>query len=233
MRAILFDISALVYGPVGAEFLSEVLRAEGVEADPEAVAAALTRMPAELQAMRQAARTEEQESDYSRTLVPWLVRALGAPDPTEGLLMRLVEQVHEYHGYFSLYPETLAVLEQVKGRGYRMAVVANWAPSLRRFVREFELDGHFPVVVASQEVGLSKPDPYIFHQALKQLDVTAGEAIHVGPSMKEDVTGASRAGVVPVWLNRTGIPAGHEVVSITDLRGLLMLAPKVGEGPWN
>ncbi|HWI60202.1 MAG TPA: HAD-IA family hydrolase [Symbiobacteriaceae bacterium] len=233
MRGIFFDLNALVYGPEGADFLSEVLRGEGIQAEPAEVADALSRLPAELQALRRTLRTEEQEDDCNRAMVPALLANLGVPGVTDALLMRLVEAVHQYSGWYSMYPETLPVLEELKNRGYVMAVVANWAPSLGRFLREFELDGYFQAAVASGEVGLSKPDPYIFHQALKQVGLPAEQVFHVGPAIAQDVTGALRAGLTPVWLNRTGIPTGHEVISITDLRGLLLLEPKAGDTPCN
>ncbi|MDF2629607.1 MAG: hypothetical protein K0R39_3438 [Symbiobacteriaceae bacterium] len=233
MQGIFFDIAALVYGPEGADFLSEVLRGEGIAAEPAEVAEALNHLPAELNGLRQTLRDEEQENEYNRLMLPALLTALGVKNPTDALIMRLVETVHQYSAWYSLYPETLPVLEELKNRGYKLAVVANWAPSLVRFLHEFELDTYFQAIVASGEVGLSKPDPYIFHQALKKLGLGEQDVLHVGPSINQDVTGALRAGLTPVWLNRTGIATGHEVVSITDLRGLLMLAPKAGEGAWN
>lgn len=229
MRGIFFDPGALVYGPEGADFLGEVLRGEGIAAEPAEVAEAFARLPAELQALRQAIRTEEQEDDYNRAMLPALLSTLGARGVTDALLMRLAEAVHQYSAWYSLYPETLPVLEELKNRGYTLAVVANWAPSLGRFLREFELDGYFGAAVASGEVGLSKPDPYIFHQALKRTGLAAADVLHVGPSVTRDVTGALRAGIKPVWLNRTGIPTGHEVVTVSDLRGLLLLAPGAGD----
>jgi HAD superfamily hydrolase (TIGR01509 family) len=233
MRGIFFDMNALVYGPEGADFLSEVLRAEGIAVEPVEVTAALQTLPPELQAARENIRTEAQENDYNLAMLPALLAALGQEDPTEALIYRLVETVHEYHAWHSMYPETLPVLEALKQRGFVLGVVANWAPSLHRFIREFELDGYFKAVVAAQEVGLSKPDPFPFHQALKQAGLQAEDVVHVGPGLQADVTGATRAGLLPVWLNRTGIHTGHEVLTITDLRGLLTFAQKAGEDGWN
>lgn len=226
LRALSFDMRALVYGPAGPDFLSEVLRAEAIAAEPVDVAGALERLPQDLRTARSAIRTEEQENDYNRAMLPVLLENLGIRFPTDALLLRLLEAVHEYHGYYSMYPETLPVLEELRNRGLLLAVVANWEPSLHRLVREFELDEYFRLTVASAEIGLAKPDPYIFHQALKQMNVPAEAALHVGPSLHEDVAGAMQAGIRPVWLNRTGIGAGFEVVTITDLRGVLMLAGK-------
>jgi HAD superfamily hydrolase (TIGR01509 family) len=229
IRGILFDMRALVYGPSGADFLSEVLRGEGISVEPVEVTDALRRLPQELKGARTAMRTEEQENDYHRAMLPVLLEALGVADATDALVLRLVEAVHQYSAYYSLYPEVLTVLEELKQRGATLAVVANWEPSLHRFIREFELDGYFAAVVPSLAVGVAKPDPFIFGQALKAAGLKVNEALHVGPDLNEDVAGAMAADIRPVWLNRTGIPTGHEVLSITDLRGLLLLVPKAGE----
>lgn len=227
IRGITFDMRALVYGPAGAEFLSEVLQAESISAGATEVEEALGRLPEELRLAASAMRSEEQEDDYWRSVLPALLPEVGVRFPTDALVLRLLEAVHEAHAYWSMYPETLPVLQELKNRGLRLAVVSNWAPSLGRFVREFELDSFVDVVVSSAEAGLAKPDPYIFHQALKRMGLKAEEVLHCGPSLQEDVTGALRAGMSPVWLNRTGISTGHEVLTITDLRGLLMIAKAV------
>lgn len=229
IRAILFEARALAYGPEGADLISEVLRGESIPAEPAEVAEALAALPLELREARRAIRTEEQEEDFRRAMLQPLLAGLGVRYPTDALLLRLVETLHEYPAYWSIYPETLPVLHQLRERGFRLGVVSNWEPSLHRFLAAFELNPYFGAVVSSMEEGVAKPDPYLFQRALKRLDVAADWALHVGPSVNEDVTGALRAGVRPVWLNRTGIPAGHEVLTVQDLRGLLLLAQKAGE----
>jgi HAD superfamily hydrolase (TIGR01509 family) len=229
MNGILFDVEALFYGPSGTDFLSEVLRGEGISVEPVEVTEALRRLPQELREARTAMRTEEQENDYHRAMLPVLLESLGVADATDALVMRLLETVHQYSAFWSMYPETLPVLEELKQRGFTMAVVGNWEPSLPRLVREFELEGYFAAVLPSLAIGMAKPDAYFFHQALKRAGLKAAETLHVGPSLNDDVAGATGAGIAPVWLNRTGIPTSHAVPTITDLRGLLLLAPKAGE----
>jgi FMN phosphatase YigB (HAD superfamily) len=223
MRGIFFDINGLVYGPTGGEFLSEVLRAESIMVDAHQVTDALARLPGELQAARHAMRTEEQENDYYRAMLPALLAAVGVADPTDALLMRLLEAIHQYSAYFSMYPETLPVLEELKWRGYVMAVVSDWAPSLARFVREFELDGYFRAVLPCDQ----------YHVALERTGLAAADTFYVSPGLHLDLAAAARAGLTPIWVNRTGISTGHEVLTVTDLRGLLILAPKAGDEPCN
>ncbi|MFZ5813693.1 MAG: HAD family hydrolase [Bacillota bacterium] len=229
IRAIFFDVRSLFYGPQGAELLTEILRAEGIGVEQAEVEDGLLRLPAELKQARTQIRTEEQENDYHRAMIPELLRNVGVPFPTDALLLRILEAVHQYSAWWSLYPETLPVLEELKRRGFTLGVVANWEPSLRRFLAEFEVEGYFGPVLSSMEAGVAKPDPILFHRAVKEAGVRSAEVLHAGPSISEDVAGALSAGLTPVWINRTGISTGHEVLTIEDLRGLLMLAQKAGE----
>ncbi len=69
------------------------------------------------------------------------------------------------------------------------------------------------VVVDSAVVGVAKPDPAIFGIALEALGVPAsGTVLHVGDSLRYDVTGALAAGLQPVHLDPHGFcpaPDGH------------------------
>ena len=83
------------------------------------------------------------------------------------------------------------------------------------------------VVVDSAVVGVAKPDPAIFGIALAALGVPASERVlHVGDSLRYDVTGARAAGLQPVHLDPNGFcpaPDGHR-----HIRTLAELADTVG-----
>jgi putative hydrolase of the HAD superfamily len=83
-------------------------------------------------------------------------------------------------------------------------------------------------VLISEEIGIAKPDPAIFAEALRLASVTPDEAIVVGDSPEFDIAGASAAGIRAIWLNRTGRPwppelpaPAYEVRSLSALRHLL------------
>jgi len=229
IKAVFFDVRALLYGPQGTELLAAVLQAEGVAASPEAVAEAMAGLPPEVKEARGRIRTEEQEEEYHRVMLPPLLRALGHGAPDGAALYRLVEALREYPAWWSMYPETLPVLAQLERRGLSLGVIANWEPSLRRFLAEFEIDHYFRVILSSMAAGVAKPDPRLFAMGLEAVRCAPGEVLHCGPSLPEDVGGAQAAVLFPVWVNRTGIPTGHEVVTVNDLRGLLLLLGNGGE----
>lgn len=224
MKAVLFDLMALLYGPVGAELVTEILASEGVQVTEAEVAEAMATLPPELIAFERAMRTEEEEVDWDRARWKPLLKNLGIPYPTDALLLRLCEASYSYDAYYSLYPETLAVLHALKEQGIKLGVIGNWAPSLGRLIQAFELDAFIDLVLPSSVAGVAKPDGLLFRQAAGALGAPASETVHVGPSLTQDVLGASAAGLQAVWLNRTGISTGHDVLTTTDLRGLLLLS---------
>jgi HAD superfamily hydrolase (TIGR01509 family) len=56
-------------------------------------------------------------------------------------------------------------------------------------------------LVASQDVGVAKPDPRIFAIAMERLGVHRDRTVMVGDSWSADVEGAAAAGVRAVWFN--------------------------------
>jgi putative hydrolase of the HAD superfamily len=59
-------------------------------------------------------------------------------------------------------------------------VVSNWDHRLPSLLGQMGLAGYFETVVYSAAVGVEKPHPGIFAQALSVLGVTAARTLHVG-----------------------------------------------------
>jgi len=88
-------------------------------------------------------------------------------------------------------------------------------------------------VVASGEVGVTKPDAGIFEHAARHLGVSPVEACYVGDRLHTDAIGAARAGLLGVWIDRRGVAteeqlaeADHEGVPV--IRGLAELPALLG-----
>ena len=65
---------------------------------------------------------------------------------------------------------------------------------------------HVDTLIASEHVGVSKPDPRIFEIALDRLGARKDEAIMVGDSWHADIGGARAAGIRAVWFNPQHLP---------------------------
>jgi HAD superfamily hydrolase (TIGR01509 family) len=115
---------------------------------------------------------------------------------TLGLIVALDHSA--YSRTITVTPETIGVLDQLKGRGLRLGLVSNVAllPDLMR--ADLKALGILPRLDAtafSSEVGTRKPDPRIFQTVLERLDVPAGRAVFVGDRLTDDIGGAHALGM--------------------------------------
>ena len=76
------------------------------------------------------------------------------------------------------------------------------------------------IIIDSHLVGLEKPDPRIFHLALRALDVEPSQAVYVGDTVKFDVNGALAAGLHPVHVDPFRFCDGNHT-HIADLAELV------------
>jgi HAD superfamily hydrolase (TIGR01509 family) len=104
-----------------------------------------------------------------------------------------------------LIPGTERMLHELKGRGYRLAIVSNGpVGSIPNVLGHYGLLDLFEVCAISEGLGICKPDPRIFRYALDQLGIApeeAGRVVMVGNDLAADVAGANGVGMISVWLN--------------------------------
>jgi putative hydrolase of the HAD superfamily len=85
-------------------------------------------------------------------------------------------------------------------------------------------------VIASGEVGVTKPDPRIFAIACQAFGVAGGDAVYVGDRLHTDAIGAAHAGLRGVWIDRPGIASPAQLAEasaegVDVIRSLSELAP--------
>ncbi|MBT9134577.1 MAG: (S)-2-haloacid dehalogenase 4A [Firmicutes bacterium] len=122
------------------------------------------------------------------------------------------------------FPWAIEVLEQIKHKGYRLALLSNWDASARSILRSVGLDAFFEVILISSEVGYEKPDARIFHKLLSELRCTADEVVYVGDNYYDDVIGAQALGIDAVLVNpygKIGIEELDFAPILPDVRSLL------------
>jgi len=125
-----------------------------------------------------------------------------------------------------LEPDTPAVLEELRERGFLLGVVSNADGRIEADVARRGLGGHFATIIDSHVVGVEKPARAIFELALARLDVAPGGAVYVGDVVGVDVCGARGAGLTAVLLDPLGrYPGTVDCPRIRGLAELLDLLP--------
>ena len=100
------------------------------------------------------------------------------------------------------YPESAAVLAELRTRGLRLAVCSNWDWDLAEAVDEVGLTGATDVLVSSAWVGARKPHPLIFERTLAEIDTDPERTLFVGDTWGPDVVGPRALGMTPLYLLR-------------------------------
>lgn len=100
-------------------------------------------------------------------------------------------------GEVALYPDVVPTLDTLGSR-YRLGLVSNGNSCPERS----GLGNRFAFTVFAQDHGVQKPDRQFYEIVLATAGVAAGEFIHVGDSLPNDVGGAQALGIRTVWLNR-------------------------------
>lgn len=83
---------------------------------------------------------------------------------------------------------------------FKLGIVSNFYGNLDRILGEAKLDRFFAVVADSSRIGIFKPAPGIFEDALKKLQCGAQSAAMIGDSPGKDCAPAHKLGMRTVWL---------------------------------
>ncbi|MFB8241666.1 HAD family hydrolase [Kitasatospora purpeofusca] len=102
---------------------------------------------------------------------------------------------------WSLYPQTLQVLDALREAGWQHVIVSNHVPELPVILKELSLTRRLAAVVNSATTGYEKPHAQAFGLARQAVGGT-GPLWMVGDNPHADVAGALTAGIDAIWVRR-------------------------------
>ena len=128
-----------------------------------------------------------------------------------------------------LNPDARRVLQWLKDRNKFIGLICNTGLTpgfgLRRFLTREGVAKYFDLMLFSDEVGIRKPNPRIFHMAAQKLNVKPYEIVHVGDNLKSDVWGAKNAGLKAIYLSTE---TGRDKIAESDPTSLVSTSRKLG-----
>ena len=232
VRAVFFDVAGTllrVRGSVG-QIYWELAKPHGVRATPEAIEQAFLSAfaaspPLVFPGVRPGSiRAREKQWWYD--LVSRVFHKVGGLERFDEYFESVFKIFSGSRGW-ELYPETEPVLTALRDRGLIIGVISNFDSRIYPVLSELGVFKLIDSVHISSRIGAAKPDGAIFEKALADHHLHPKEALHVGDSLVEDISGARAAGLWAVYLNRTGKPEPSEVPSIRTLIELLPTVQKL------
>jgi putative hydrolase of the HAD superfamily len=124
-----------------------------------------------------------------------------------------------------LFPGAIEALEYLVS-GYPLHLITNGFQEVQeQKFRIARLGRFFRTVTTSEEAGIKKPEPGIFHYALGKAGAKAAESIIVGDDLVVDIEGARNIGMDQVFFNPSSTPHSsevtHEIACLTELTRIL------------
>ncbi|MEU4680406.1 HAD-IA family hydrolase [Micromonospora sp. NPDC023737] len=131
----------------------------------------------------------------------------------------------------SVSTATLDVLDALRDDGHPLALISNATSETAEAWPQSPLARRFDVAVFSCDVGLTKPDPAIYHTAVERLGVAPAECVYVGDGADGELAGAAAVGMTvlrttehndtdPSW-------GGRAFATLGDLPALLRELPSL------
>lgn len=207
VQAVFFDFYNTLVGfkPPREEIHAAACREMGLEVSPEDIRSHLP--PADEFYHRESLRLplpgrsqSEQESFYTQ-YEQAILRGAGLEVPAE-VALAVFRKVRQHGWHLHLYEDSLPVLRELRGMRKVVGIVSNVDRDLTPYCQQLGLGGEVDFVVTSWEVGVGKPHPGIFLQALAEAGVMPEHVLHVGDQYNTDVLGARGVGITGLLLDR-------------------------------
>ena len=102
----------------------------------------------------------------------------------------------------STFPEVKEVLNNLKEKNYKLAILSNGTPSLlNELVKSNNLESIFDDIFSIEEVGIYKPSSKVYDIPIKKFKIQKDEVVFLSANTW-DVSGGGNYGYCSVWVNR-------------------------------
>ena len=102
----------------------------------------------------------------------------------------------------STFSEVKGVLNELKKKNYKLAILSNGTPSLlNELVKSNNLDNIFNDIFSIEEVKVYKPHPKVYNIPIEKYQIQKNEVAYLSANTW-DVSAAGNYGFNPVWVNR-------------------------------
>jgi 2-haloacid dehalogenase len=107
------------------------------------------------------------------------------------------------------FPEVPAALDELRRRGWRLAILSNTDRELLAASRE-RLGVPFDRSIVAEDVGSYKPNHRHWEEFFERTNADRASHVHVGASLFHDIAPARELGLRSVWINRLAEQANPE-----------------------
>jgi 2-haloacid dehalogenase len=162
------------------------------------------------------------ELDGSLSYREVLTQALRLLAESEGLELAAEDEaaLAEALPSWPAFPEVPGELEELRARGWRLAILSNTDPDLLA-ASLGQIGVPVDLTITAADAGSYKPAHGHWERLFERDDVDRSRHVHVAASAFHDLPPAAELGIPAVWINRLGeTTAEPRAAELTDLNGV-------------
>ena len=121
-----------------------------------------------------------------------------------------------------LFEGVQTFFNQCQKKGIKVCVLTDLTSDIQfHKIEKLGLKDCIDHIVTSEEVGVEKPNPLMFFQAIYKLKTSTASTIMIGDNYKKDILGASNLGIKSIWINGDKVQineaSGSKIQSIIEV----------------
>ena len=200
-KVIFFDVGYTIDYPVSGDwiFTSKFyeIAGERLKKCPYGSVRSARRAATEYLAKNHLVRNEEEETDRFRHYFRIVSDMLELRMTEDEIMAVSLDRAYNMENY-AIYPDAERVIRTL-GRTYRLGIISDTWPSIGHQLRSLGVLKYFPFATYSFELGVFKPDPRMYEDALRKCGCAASETVFIddGP---QNLEGAAKLGITPVLI---------------------------------
>ncbi len=229
LQSLFFDIGdTLVFDdPPLPKRLAEAARAVGPELDPAKLPSAF-RAGEEYAVTRYVAGIPWDAPDSLRETMACVWTALECPALNNEQWQAFAQAFQSVPFTRYVQPTALELLRELRERGFTVGAISDWETTLPDLLAELGMLPYFDALAVSAIVGVTKPHPRLFQEALRQANTAPETSLHIGDWHELDVVGARAAGMQALFFdhqNRRPHTNCPRVTTFEELAQYLLCLP--------
>ncbi|KAA0762966.1 HAD family hydrolase [Bacillus sp. SH5-2] len=135
---------------------------------------------------------------------------------------RFNQYIELYKNNWTAFEDVLYTLQSLQQRGHSLGIISNgdYEQQIEKLTA-LNILQYFKYIFTSSELGISKPDPEMFHRSVLQSNLEMSDCYYIGDRLETDAISSTAAGMQGIWLNRNSSLQKYDVSTIHSLYEVL------------
>ncbi|MGB3368007.1 MAG: YjjG family noncanonical pyrimidine nucleotidase [Acidaminobacteraceae bacterium] len=124
-----------------------------------------------------------------------------------------------------LYDNSVEVLSKLS-KHYKLLIITNGLSLVQsKRIKDSSVSHFFEKIIISEDIGISKPNPYIFEHTLRDVEYSnKSKIIIVGDSLSSDIQGGINFGIDTCWFNPNSLANTKDIKPTYEIDNLMGLS---------